>query len=144
MEKVFVKFSALGLEINIPVIKINETTFNYPILRPIPQSSVLSQGDYTMNISKQEFMTDIAFQIPKKLDGSISEIAFESLYNIIVRHIKQFGRILPNDLDAYIGLNILLFDNMQQSAGQPALNKAQKEDTFVYYHSIAGSSFRIE
>ncbi len=75
MKKILVIFKALGLEIKVPVTKVDEVTYNYPIPRPIPQDSFLSQGEYTMNVEKQEFIDEIKFQIPKSLDGEFEEVS---------------------------------------------------------------------
>lgn len=137
MQKITVSFKALGLDIKVPVTRIDEETYNFPIPRPIPKESFLSQGDYTMNISKREFIDDINFQIPKSLEGNNEALAFESLYQIIVKHIKTFGRILPSDLDTYIGQNILLFNAILQAQGKPILDKKEQEERFSKFNYMA-------
>lgn len=89
MVKVYLIYKVVKLEIKIPVNKVDDMTYNYPIPRPISKDSFLSPGNYTVNASKKEFMDDISFQIPKSLNGDIEEIAFESLYQIMVRHINK-------------------------------------------------------
>ena len=137
MQNITVSFQALGLDIKVPVTKVDDLTYNYPIPRPIPQGSFLNTGDYTMNVSKQEFLDDIKFQIPKSLDGEIEDIAFESLYQIMVKHINQFGRILPVDLDSYIGQNILLFNAILKAQGKPILNRQEQEERFSKFNYMA-------
>jgi hypothetical protein len=71
------------------------------------------------------------------LDGEIEDIAFESLYQIMVKHINQFGRILPVDLDSYIGQNILLFNAILKALGKPILNKEEQEERFSKFNYMA-------
>lgn len=137
MKNITVSFKALGLDIKVLVTKVDDLTYNYPIPRPIPQDSFLNTGDYTMNVSKKEFIEDIRFQIPKSLDGQIEDIAFESLYQIMVKHINQFARILPVDLDSYIGQNILLFNAILKAQGNPILSKVEQEERFSKFNYMA-------
>lgn len=137
MKKVYLLYKTLGLEIKVPVTKVDEETYNYPIPRTIPTDSFLSQGDYTMNASKKEFMNDINSQIPKSLNGDLEEIAFESLYQVMVKHINKFGRILPVDLDSYIGQNILLFNSILQAQGKTTLTKEEQEERFSKFNYMA-------
>lgn len=140
----YINFKSLGLEIKIPVIKVDDLNYNFPIPRPIPKDNYLSEAEYTMNVAKQEFIDDIKFQIPKSLDkipnsleGELEAIAFESLYLIIQKHIQQFGRILPVDLDSYIGQNILLFNAILQAQGKQTLNKEEQEERFSKFNYMA-------
>lgn len=137
MQNILVNFKALGLDIKVSVVKVDEVTYNYPIPRPIPEDSFLNQSDYTMNVSKQEFIDDMTFQLPKSLDGKIEDIAFESLYQIMVKHINTYGRILPVDLDSYIGQNILLFNSILKAQNKPTLNKEDQEELFSKFNYMA-------
>jgi hypothetical protein len=137
MQNIYITFKALGMDIKIPVIKVDESTYNFPIPRLIPEDFFLSPGNYTVNVTKQEFIEDVNFQIPKSLDGQLEDVAFESLYQIMVKHINAFGRILPVDLDTYIGQNILLFNSILQALGKPILSKEEQEERFSKFNYMA-------
>ncbi len=67
----------------------------------------------------------------------MKKLAFESLYQIMVKHINQFGRILPLDLDSYIGQNILLFNAILHAQGKPVLNNEEQEERFSKFNYMA-------
>lgn len=143
-DKIFILFKALGLDIKVPVTIVDDLTYNFPIPRPIPKENYLSESDYTMNVSKQQFTEDIKFQTPKSLndipsslEGELEAIAFESLFLIIEKHIHQFGRILPTDLDSYIGQNILLFNAILKAQGRPTLDKKEQQERFTKFNYMA-------
>lgn len=134
MQKIILRIKCLGLEIKIPVIKVNEETYNYPIPRPIPKNSNLGVGNFSMNSDIQEFMDDIEVQIPNSLDGNLEQIAYDSLFNIMNYHIGKYGRILRTDLDSYIGQNILLFNAILEAQGKPMLTKEEQEERFLKFN----------
>lgn len=137
MRNITLIIQEFGLDIKIPVEEVDKDTYNYPIPRPIPEDSFLSQSDYTMNASVREFLDDIHSQLPATLDGDLEEIAFESLYQVMVKHINKFGRILPVDLDSYIGQNILLFNAIMTAQGKAPLNKIEQEERFSKFNYMA-------
>jgi hypothetical protein len=55
----------------------------------------------------------------------------------VIRHIKQFGRILPADLDGYIGQNLLLFNAILQAQGNVPFNRQEQEELFSSFNSFA-------
>lgn len=133
----YLNFEALGLLIKILIKKVNETTYNFSIPRPIPQGSYLSGSEYTMNIEKEEFIEDIWTQMPKTLDQDLEKLAFESLYQIIVSHIRKYNRILPSDLDSYIGQNILLFNAIRTAKNEKPLTTKEQEALFSKFNYMA-------
>jgi len=123
---------------------VDDFTYNFQIARLIPKENFLSGSEYTMNISKQEFIDDINSQIPKSLeaaspnhlDGELEAVAFESLFTVVQRHINKFGRILPTDLDTYIGQNILLFNAILQAQGKQMLDTGKQEERFSKFNYL--------
>jgi hypothetical protein len=106
-------------------------TFNYPIPRPLPESNSLYGSGYTMNISQQEFYDDLKLMLPDSFIGDIRTLGLEPLIQRVAKHIQQFKRILPNDIDAYIGLNILLYDNINFALNKKRFEKNEKESIFI-------------
>jgi hypothetical protein len=116
-----VKLNHLGKEIEIKVTNFDMYTFNYPIPRPLPESNSLYGSGYTMNISQQEFYDDLKLMLPDSFIGDIRTLGLEPLIQ----------RILPNDIDAYIGLNILLYDNINFALNKKRFEKNEKESIFI-------------
>lgn len=135
-EYTIIKINHLGREIEIKVNNFDTNTFNYPIPRPIPQGNLLHNSDYTMNISQTEFYEDIHFMLPDTFVGDIRTLGLDPLIQRVAKHIQQFKRILPNDLDAYIGLNILLYDSINFILNKRRFEKSEKELIFIKSYEL--------
>ena len=136
MERLYIELEVVGLKVKLPAMRVNETTLNYIVPRAMPQEMNMKYGDYTLNTSMIEFMDDVLFQVPSSLEGSNEDIAFESLYQVVVRHIQRYGRILPVDLDSYIAQNILLFNSILVAQHKTALTEAEQEERFSKFNYL--------
>ncbi len=76
------------------------------------------------------------FIIGLALSG-ITAFPIETELAFMVKHINKFGRILPVDLDSYIGQNILLYNAILQAQGKPTLNKEEQEQRFSKFNYMA-------
>ncbi len=127
------------LEVRIPIVRVDAETINIPIPKPLGKHLFFSGGQYTMNISQAEFFVDIQLQIPETLDGKFILVAFDSLYTVVLHHLRLNGRLLPRDLDVYVAENILLFSAIREATTYESFSSAEKEKVFsTLYEKIVG------
>lgn len=133
MRSAKISFTLKGKRIEIPITEVDNDTLNFPIPRPIPANNPIEE--YTMNISKKEFFDDIKTMIPTSLKGDLEEIAADCLIVIIAKHLNKYGRILPSDLETYLGQNILLFSSINEAVNGAHFTKVKSEQLFMKLYS---------
>lgn len=134
MQKINLSFKRFGLDIKLRVEKHNESNYIIPVPLPFPNGTSIRK---LVLVDIKEFIDDINYLIPKSLEGNIEEIAFESLYQIMVKHIRTYGRIYRNDLDTYLAENILLFNAILKAKGKSSLNEKEQQERFIKFNKIA-------
>lgn len=133
MKPINLTFNVCGIQVPLSINEVDANTINFTVPRPNP----VGYGAYAHNASKKEFTEDIQTQIPKTLNGNIEELAFESLYQAIVKHINKFGRILPADLEGYVGQNVLLFNSILKAQAKVQMTELKQEELFTQFFQNA-------
>ncbi|HLT54035.1 MAG TPA: hypothetical protein VKZ97_09090 [Flavobacteriaceae bacterium] len=98
------RFNINGTEIIIKVEKGPMNQVIVPIYRSVDEE-VISISSST---PEPGFVDDIKSLLPKVIDENYFSETMESLFNTIQNHLNRFGRLLPSDMELYVGEAILV------------------------------------
>ena len=103
-----------------------EGMLTLPVDWKVP-SNILNK--YFLNISNKDFDDDMLIMIPASFGEDWMEAFFIQFQKRVKKHMEEFKRTLPADLECYVAELILIFDSIGRFINQP-LNETERQTFF--------------
>lgn len=98
-----------------------------PVYANIPAHSLLKS--LTVTLSENDFDSDMEILVPASFGDDWGEACFNQLQVRVVKHIQDYGRILPADLECFIAEMVLVISSIGEAIQQP-LSFDMRKDVF--------------
>lgn len=119
-------FNINGTVITIKAEKAPMNQVSVPLYKPV-NGIIQSISAVT---PEQGFMDDINSLLPKTIDEDFFNKTMESLFNTIQNHLNQFGRLLPSDMELYVGETILVMSGVSRALNIEEPGEHEKPQIF--------------
>ena len=116
---------------DIPIIIAVELGPMDQIIVPLYIPSVDEIGEFASMTTITEFEKDIKSLLPKKIKNNVVNETINSLSNTIQNHIQRYGRLLPSDMNLYIGETILIMCAVSRALNITVPNEVDKYKLFA-------------
>ena len=119
-------FKINGTEIIIKAEKGPMNQVIVPIYKPV-NGQVLG---VFVTTPEQGFMDDINSLLPKVVNEDFFNKTMESLFNTIQSHLNKFGRLVPSDMELYVGETILVMCGISRALNIAEPGENEKPQIF--------------
>jgi hypothetical protein len=142
MEDYRIELQIDGKKVKIEVPYIDQSLIKLENYAPFPKN------DRGMSIVAatvvSDFEYDIKSLIPRTLQGSPFDNSVHSLFQVVERHIKTYGSLMPSDLYTYINESILIILTISDQLLHQKLIRQDGEFYFEVLFKITWRSFSKE
>jgi len=111
------KYSTEELSFTMTLEQPTPGHVSIPIYANIPETSK-PKGIVVM-IPEQEFEDDMEILLPKRLGNDWGEACFMTYQELVIAHLKRYGRILPADLGRYVAEMVLVMCSIGDAVQAP-------------------------